>query len=100
MPNTTIYIKDSDLAAVKKAKKLLGDSLSATFVDCLKERIASSKSGMVKITLLFFDKREEPTEKRSFIGKWLVGDNEMGMLTDMPLSNGLIDTGIQFAVAL
>lgn len=100
MPNTTIYIKDSDLAVVKKAKKLLGDSLSATFVDCLKGRIEASKTGMTKITLLFFDKREEPTERRSFVGKWLVGDNEAGLQTDTPVTTALIDTGVQFSVAL
>jgi hypothetical protein len=42
MPNKTIYIKDSDLPLWDRAQKQLGESISSSFVDYLKERLETS----------------------------------------------------------
>jgi len=39
MPNKTIYIKDSDLPLWERAQNELGESVSSTFVEFLKERL-------------------------------------------------------------
>ena len=49
MPNKTIYVKDSDLPLWEKAQENLGESISAAFVDYLRERMETGarKAGRV-----------------------------------------------------
>ncbi len=42
MANKTIYIKDSDLPLWNRAQKELGESISSTFIDYLKERLETN----------------------------------------------------------
>jgi len=44
MPNKTIYIKDADLPLWNRAQEKLGESISSVFVDCLKERLETSRA--------------------------------------------------------
>lgn len=87
MANKTLYIKESDLPLWERAQKELGESISAVFIDCLKQRLAERASRgdndkMEKITLTFWNSNEEPAVKKSFVGRWLVSglnaDDESG----------------------
>jgi len=85
MPNITLYVKDSDLAVIEKAKKKLGASLSAVFTDCVRERLTllaapTEPTGkMERIVLDFWNENEQPTIHKSFRGRWLVGDSNQGL---------------------
>jgi hypothetical protein len=82
MANITLYVKDSDLELITKAKSQLGNSMSALFVDCVRERMNRSATTpvdkMAKIVLLFWNEKDEPSIRKSFIGRWLVGSEEGG----------------------
>lgn len=76
MPKKTIYVRDEDLPLWTEAQKELGQSLSAMFADCLRERlqkarIAGSKT-MDKITIVQWNEEDDPVVHKSFTGRWLV----------------------------
>ena len=76
MPQKTIYVRDEDLPLWDKAQKELGQSLSATFADCLREQLERTKitrsKTMGKITITQWNDHDEPVVRKSFIGRWLV----------------------------
>ncbi len=77
MATVTLYVKESDLDLVSKAKNDLGDSLSAVFVDCIRSRLRDSEdpqSGtMTKLSFLFRDSMTcRLTVTKSFVGRMLV----------------------------
>jgi hypothetical protein len=79
MPTTTLYIKDSDLPLVEKAKKKLGDSLSSIFIDCLRQRveqIPAPKGKTSRIVLEVRANQDAPTIKKSFEGRWLIHEDD------------------------
>lgn len=83
MPRTTIYVKDTDIPIVERAKKELGESLSQIFVECLQKRLEKLdiKPGeMEKIVLEFWDPNQpgifKKIFKKSFQGRWLLHDVE------------------------
>jgi len=83
MPNITLYVTDSALPIVEKAKKRLGESLSAVFIDCVQTRLnslANTPTGkLAKIVLTFWNDEQEPVIHKSFMGRWLVGGEDEGL---------------------
>jgi hypothetical protein len=67
-----LYIPDAELQSFEKAKSELGESLSSVFVDCLKQRLQGL--GSSNIVLTFWDEDKKPTIKKSFAGRWIIGD--------------------------
>ena len=75
MPRANIYIRESDSALFEQAQADLGENLSAMFVDCIRERLArKTAKAMNTITLSFLDDKREPNIKKSFTGRWIIGD--------------------------
>jgi hypothetical protein len=91
MATTTLYVKDADLPLVEKAKEKLGDSLSATFIDCIRQRLQEQEqdlSSMDRITIETRSKNGAPTIRKSFEGRWLVCP-ESDDLTAEPDNSGV-----------
>jgi hypothetical protein len=78
MPAITLYVKESDAELIERAKKKLGDSLSAAFVDCLRQRMSTRYR---KITLSTWDNKGKPNIKQTFRGRWLIGNENEGVAT-------------------
>jgi len=93
MPTITLYVKDADTDLIEKAKEKLGDSLSAAFVDCIKERMGLANR---KITLGIWDNTGKPNLKRSFTGRWVVGNERKGM----PTKDRGKNRGMEFSIAV
>lgn len=102
MPNITLYVKETDLPLIEKAKKKLGDSLSAVFIDCVRERVdhARGNGEEHKITLLFWNDNEQPVIKKSFAGTWLVGHENRGIRAEQDESGVSWDAGAEYSIAL
>lgn len=76
MPRANIYIRESDTALFEQAQADLGENLSAMFVDCIRERLArKTVKTMNAITLSFLDDANQPTIKKTFTGRWILGDD-------------------------
>lgn len=101
MPNKTLYIKDSDLELWDRAQNELGGSLSAMFIECLKTRLAKVEDlgKMAKISLEFWNADEQPVIKKSFTGRWLVGDAANGIGPEQDDSGVSWDWKLRYSVA-
>jgi hypothetical protein len=85
-----LYIKDADVPLIEQAKKKLGDSLSAVFVDCVRQRLdqqAVAKGKMGKITVETRKDLNDPLIRKRFEGRWLVHPDQM--LTAEPDDSGV-----------
>lgn len=104
MPNKTLYVKDSDVAMVDEAEKLLGSTLSSIFANCLRERLAKLKARtegeFSKISLRFFDSSDQSTVTKSFTGRWIVSDPSRGLGAEADDSGVSWGHSVRFAVAL
>ena len=102
-PNITLYVKDSDLPVIEKAKKKLGESLSAVFTDCVRDRLEALKpvapGGMKKIVLTFWNEGEQPVIQKSFKGRWLVGGPDEGLRAVDDDGGVSWDSGAEYSVA-
>lgn len=86
MPNVTLYVKDPDLEIINRAKSELGDSLSAVFMDCVRQRLERraepAPDKMEKIVLVMWNQNEQPVIRKSFVGRWLAGGPSEGRRAD------------------
>lgn len=100
MPQKNLYIAESYVSLIEEAENTLGQSLSTTFVDCVKERLAKRKAltegEWSKILLHFWDSNDELTIKKSFRGRWIVGGETGGETT----TEDGFDTEAEWSVAL
>jgi len=100
MPQKNLYIPESSVSMIEEAEQTLGESLSAIFVDCVRQRLekrkAQSQGEWAKIVLIFWNPNDEPTIKKSFKGRWIVGGDAGG---ETAAEDGF-DTETEWSVAL
>jgi hypothetical protein len=74
----TIYIPDERAEVYEQAKKELGESISATFLKCLQRELEAKRQKTERIVVGLYDGDNDRTTKKSFEGRWLIGDAEGG----------------------
>jgi hypothetical protein len=83
MPKRTIYVRDEDSALVAWARKHEPRPLGEILTDAIRrKKDASSMDGMLpdeRIGVSLWDDAGEPTARRVFTGRWLVGDGKQGL---------------------
>jgi hypothetical protein len=102
MPNKTLYVKDSDLPLWERAQKELGESVSSLFVECLRERLAKHakpQGKMGKIVVTLWHENQEAIIRKSFTGRWIVGDDLSGTRAHDDDSSVSWDAEMEWSIA-
>ncbi|MBL8231027.1 MAG: hypothetical protein JNL98_21225 [Bryobacterales bacterium] len=94
MPRTNIYIPDQDMELFEAAKREIGDSMSATFIRCLKRELDIKRAQTGRITV----KVSENTTK-AFDGRWIIGSAEGGEEHSFDGTQGIYGTS-PYSVAI
>jgi hypothetical protein len=72
----TVYIPEDKAELYEKAKAELGGTISATFVRCLERELETKRAATDRIVVKIFNRDTERTEKKAFVGRWIVQDEE------------------------
>jgi hypothetical protein len=97
---TTLYIPDNKLELYETAKKELGDSVSATFLQCIERELAEKRLRIEQIIVEIQDATTERIEKKAFRGRWILGDADEGELHVWDEEKTGIRGGAHYSVAV
>lgn len=95
---TTVYVPDDQEGLIERAKAELGDSLSATFVRCIKDALELKQLAEKRIVVEIRDWKGAVSRK-AFSGRMLVGREDRGEQFDWPKNHALYPSMVRYAVA-
>lgn len=97
----TIYIPDEKYSVYEEARDKLGESISATFLHCLERELEAKKQAVKRIVVEVQSANDpEVAVKKSFEGRWIIGDAEHGEQFLFDEEHERVSGGGDFSIAI